>query len=84
MTKPTECTDPFTLVADALQRPRGAITIESEMYREPGWDSFGHIMVISALEKAYGIVVEDAEVERYTRMRAIVELYERVRGGEHA
>ncbi len=79
MTTRAEPADPFVLVTEALKQPREAITIEAEIYRVHGWDSLGHIDVILSLERAYGISLDDAAVEKYKTMRAIVELYERFR-----
>ncbi|MGH7243407.1 MAG: acyl carrier protein [Phycisphaerales bacterium] len=80
MTKSTELADPYVLVATALGHPQQEITLDSAMYRDHGWDSFGHLNVIMAMESAYGIVIEDTDVEKYKSMKAIVEFYERIRG----
>jgi acyl carrier protein len=48
------------------------------MYSDYGWDSFGHLQIILALESEYGIEVNDEAVEKYTTMRAILECYEGV------
>lgn len=34
--------DPYEVVAAALKRPRESLTEDSAMYRDYGWDSFGH------------------------------------------
>lgn len=81
MTTSTEPIDPFALVAAALRQPREVITVESEIYRVHGWDSLGHIDVILSLEKEYGVALDDAAVQKYMSMRAILELFERVRSG---
>lgn len=84
MTMPAELVDPFTIVANALGRPRAAITIDSAIYRDHGWDSFGHMSVLLSLQKAYGIAIDDSEADEYTSMRAILELHERLRSGGNA
>ena len=81
MTPSPHPTDPFEIVAQALGRPRASLTNESAMYRDHGWDSFGHVSVILALERAYGIRIGDAEVKLYTTMQAITELHQRVISG---
>jgi acyl carrier protein len=77
-----EPTDPFDIVASALGRPRGSLTMDSAIYRDHGWDSFGHLKVILALEEAYGITIGNEEIERYSTMREIHHLYEQLRLGD--
>ena len=67
---------PFVIVAEALHCKPEELTADSSMYHTHGWDSFGHLAVIQALEQAFGISIDDASVERYTTMKAILELYE--------
>ncbi len=71
--------DPFGVVAQALRCPRDSLSMESAMYRDHGWDSFGHVSMIVALEEAYGISIPDDEMMVLTTMKAIVELTERSR-----
>lgn len=71
--------DPFIVVAQALRCSRGSLSIESAMYKDHGWDSFGHISVIVALEKAYGISISNDEVMILTTMKAIAEFARRSR-----
>ena len=52
------------------------------MYRDYGWDSFGHLQLILALEQAYGIEVSESNFKKYTTLQAIEELYDRLRGGD--
>jgi acyl carrier protein len=80
MTASDDFADPFMLVAKALDRPTDAITLDSAMYRDHGWDSFGHVGVILALEEAYGVTISVEDVGKYTSMRSIVELHDRVKG----
>jgi acyl carrier protein len=70
-----ELPDPFDIVAKALGCSRASLSIDSAMYRDHGWDSFGHISIILALEEAYGIRIDD-DIEKYVTMRAIRQLYE--------
>lgn len=75
--------EPIHLVADALDCPPDSLNAESAMYRDYGWDSFGHLRVILALEQAYEIEASEANFKKYTTLRAIQELYERlVKEGE--
>lgn len=70
--------DPFNVVAQALHCPRDSLSMESAMYRDHGWDSFGHVSVIVALEKAYGISISNDEMMSLTTMKAICQRYEQV------
>jgi len=71
--------DPFVVVAQALRCPRGSLSVESAMYKDHGWDSFGHVSVIVALEKAYGVCISNDEVMILTTMKAIIEFSQRSR-----
>jgi acyl carrier protein len=75
--------DPYDVVAEALGCSRQALSPESAMYRDHGWDSFGHVSVIFALEKAYGVRIDDASIEKYRTMKAIHQLYQQVVEGGH-
>jgi acyl carrier protein len=68
--------DPFTVVAQALRCSRDSLSIESAMYRDHGWDSFGHVSVTLALEEAYGISIPNDRFISLTTMKAIIELLE--------
>lgn len=74
--------EPFSIVAKALGCSRASLSLDSAMYRDHGWDSFGHVSIVTALEEAYNIRINDDEIEKYTTMRAIQQLYEHLlRGG---
>ncbi len=76
--------DPFDVVAKALGCSRENLSVESAMYRDHGWDSFGHVRVIQALEKAYSIHIDDAVIEKYVSIKAIKQLYEQLsKEGDH-
>jgi len=77
MTPPVESPDPFTVVATALRCRRETLTPESGMYRTHGWDSFGHVNVIVALEDAYGLSIPNDEILSLNTMKAIVERCQR-------
>lgn len=73
-----EMPDPFCIVATVLGRSRASLSLDSAMYRDHGWDSFGHVSIIKALEEAYGIQINDDEIEKYVSMKAILQLYEQI------
>jgi acyl carrier protein len=75
-------TKPIDLLAEALGCPASSLSSESAMYRDYGWDSFGHLRVILALEQAYGIEVSESNFQKYTTLHAIEKLYDRLRRGE--
>jgi acyl carrier protein len=78
-----EPADPFEIVASALGCPRTSLSMDSAIYRDHGWDSFGHLKVILALEEAYGICIDNDEIERYSTMREVHQLYEQFRLGDN-
>ena len=80
MTSSSAPPDPFTVVAQALGCSRDSLSIESAMYRDHGWDSFGHVSVIVALEEAYGISIPNDEMMSLITMKAIVESLKRSQG----
>jgi citrate synthase len=71
--------DPFSIVAEALRLPREALSLESRMYRDHGWDSFGHIGVIVALEDALGVTISDDLTMQLTSMPSILEFVSSMR-----
>jgi acyl carrier protein len=70
------CHNAYEVVASALKCKPEDLNTNSSRYRTHGWDSFGHLAVILALEQACGLLIDDASVEKYTTMSAIVELLE--------
>ena len=76
-----EQNDPFAIVAQAIGCDKESLSNESRMYRDHGWDSFGHVSVVLALEKAYGISISDNEIEEYQTMVAILALHNRFERG---
>jgi len=70
---------PFDLVAGAIGCDRDSLSEDSEMYRDHGWDSLGHVTVLVALEKSYGITIDDESVQRFRTMREILKCYNRLR-----
>lgn len=70
---------PFELVSKAIGCDPQSITEDSEMYRDHGWDSLGHLKVVLALEQEYGIVIDDTTIERYKTMREILRCYENIK-----
>lgn len=84
MTRPEALSKPMDLLAAALECPTDSLSSESAMYRDYGWDSFGHLRVILALEQAYGIEASESNFKKYTTLQAIQDLYERLMRGDEA
>lgn len=72
--------DPFSVVARALECARDSLSIDSAMYKDHGWDSFGHVTIIVALEEAYGVSIANDEIMNLKTMKAIVDFSKGVRG----
>lgn len=75
MTVGTAPPNPFDVVAKALGCPKEELSEESAMLRHHGWDSFGHVAIITAIEDVLGISIDDDEVLKLTTMKAIYELF---------
>ncbi|MGD0027110.1 MAG: acyl carrier protein [Xanthobacteraceae bacterium] len=62
------------LVASAIGGEPGSFQADSELGRHPKWDSFSHLNVMLLLEQEFGIVIDDATIDKYSRLSAIDEL----------
>ena len=51
-----------------------AVTLASNLRQELRLDSFGMLMIVNALEEAFGITVEDGDFTRVQTMADVVEL----------
>ena len=69
--------DPFDVVAKALKCPKGTLSAKSAMYRDHGWDSFGHVSIIAAIEEVLKVSIENDEMLKLTTMTAICEFFDR-------
>ena len=59
------------LIATALGIPVASINESLEYLEVPEWDSFGHLNIVLALEKRYGISIRDDLVPELTTVRGI-------------
>ena len=80
MTSRTARPDPFDVLAEALGCAKEELTVRSAMYRDHGWDSFGHVRVIAAIEDVLGVSIDNDEALMLTTMRAISEFFNRQSG----
>lgn len=73
---------PYDLVSEALDVKDDSINDESAMGKHYAWDSINHLHVIVTLEKYYEIIIPNEDFTKYTNMTSIIELYERLSGGQ--
>ncbi len=60
------------VVADTLGLPVENITLETAAGEADGWDSVGHLNLISALEQTFGVHLAISDVESLTNVKQIV------------
>ncbi|MDR0604473.1 MAG: acyl carrier protein [Bacteroidales bacterium] len=70
---------PKEIVAKALNISIDRLNDDSAYGETPNWDSLNHIGVIGELETNYGIQIPDSEIENYLTMKAIIQLYEKLK-----
>ena len=70
---------PMELVAKALEINIEQLNEDSAYGETPNWDSLNHVTIINELETNYGIVIPDSEIENYVTLKAIIELYDKVK-----
>lgn len=76
-----EVKSPFEVVASVLEAPVESVTIDSGYGIDGSWDSLRQLSIIGALESEYDISIPDSEIEKYSNMKAIVELFESLKFG---
>ncbi len=67
---------PKELVAKVLGISEEQLNENSCYGETPNWDSLCHVEIINELEISYGIQISNADIERYLKFKAIIELYE--------
>jgi acyl carrier protein len=72
---------PIELIATALECNPSSIVPGSGLDHHPNWDSFGHLAVMVALEKYYGITIDDSTIRQFESFQAIEVLYARLTEG---
>ena len=72
--------DPFDVVAEALGCSKEKLSERSAMYRDHGWDSFGHVSVITAIENVLEVDIDNDKALMLTNMKAISEFFHRESG----
>jgi acyl carrier protein len=70
---------PKEIVAKALNISIDQLSDDSAYGETPNWDSLNHIGIINELETNYGIQIPDSEIENFLTMKAIIQLYEKLK-----
>ncbi len=63
----------LSIIRDNTEEKEG-VTLASDLRKELRLDSFGTLMVINALEDAFGIAVEEADFHQVNRVSDVVAL----------
>jgi acyl carrier protein len=66
----------ISLIQSNIEK-KHTVTLQSDLRHDLEVDSFGTIMIVNAIEDAFGIEVEDADIRTLTRVVDIVELLEK-------
>lgn len=70
---------PFEVVAEALEISVEILNENSAIGETPNWDSLNHVVIIGELENNYGIEIPNEDIEKYTTMKSIIELFESIK-----
>lgn len=77
--------NPLDLVAKVLKVERDTLDDNAAMGVHPHWDSLNQVEIVTALETEYKIEVPNADMLKYSNLKAIKELFEElVRRGHSA
>ncbi|MEY2160815.1 MULTISPECIES: acyl carrier protein [unclassified Rhodanobacter] len=60
-----------TVIAEILEVPSAAITVQTSAATEEHWDSLRHMQIIFAIEDAFGVHFRDEEIPLLTSVQAI-------------
>jgi acyl carrier protein len=66
---------PYDLVGNAIDLDPKNLDENSEMGVTLNWDSLNHMYIIAAIEENYEIEIRNDEIIKYSKMKAIIELY---------
>ena len=59
------------IVAKALSCTTDSINLDSGLSRHEKWDSLGQIQIIVEIEDAYGIKVDESNIDHFTTIQKI-------------
>lgn len=68
-------TSPIDLVTKVLELKPGIVTKDSARGETLNWDSLSHVEIIGEMERSYGIIIPDNQIEKYVTMKAIIDVY---------
>jgi acyl carrier protein len=60
-------------VCEALGRSPGSLTEEDTPWTVEEWDSIGHLSIISVMDEALDVSINDEELREFTSMRQLLE-----------
>ena len=66
---------PFELVSEALECEQETLHENSGLNNHAAWDSMGHLTVLMALEKAYGVDINEESIKNFQTMSSIIDIY---------
>lgn len=61
----------FSVVAEVLEVPSTAVTLQTSAATEERWDSLRHMQIVFAVEDAFGVHFRDEEIPLLTSVQAI-------------
>lgn len=67
---------PFEVVAKALEISEAMLNENSAIGETPNWDSLKQVTIIGDLEINYGIQISNEDIEKFTNMKSIIDLYD--------
>tara|TARA_R110001592_G_scaffold161973_1_gene394874 strand:+ start:20515 stop:20757 length:243 start_codon:yes stop_codon:yes gene_type:complete len=70
--EPTNLIEPHILVAEALECAVDDLFDGAALGGHPKWDSLAHVRVMLALERHYGVTLDDDSIRTYTTLEAVV------------
>ncbi len=69
---------PYDLLSEALECKKETLDENSAIIVHPKWDSLSHVSVIVAIENEYGIQIPNDEIMKYSSVKAVIELYDKL------
>ena len=67
------------LDAECLELPVASLDVDMEMDGIVEWDSMRNVMILSAVEDTFGIMIPEDDIFELTSVRAIAEEVEKVK-----
>ena len=64
------------VVCDALGREPGTLTLDDTPKTVEQWDSVGHLSIISTVDEALGVPVDDEEIRMFMSIRELTDRLE--------